>query len=153
MIALILAELTNWNFTLGRRTLTILICCSTLAGFLFTFNPEYYFWVMLIAFVWIGLSIGERGGTDILPDIRVGDIPLKRHQLILGEITAALIISLIHIVVLSPVAILFTFLWGVPGIVTGKAGLLFVMIAVVCASFRIFIKRIKERRSGRWDQP
>jgi hypothetical protein len=146
MMALILAELTQWNHELGHRTLSILTCCSTLAVLLFNFVPEFYFWGMIIVFGWIGSSIGERGDGNIHLEPLVGNARLTRRQVILGEITAAVIIGLFHIIALIPVAILSAFLWGVPGIIIGKAGMLFLATTVVAAGFRIVIKRFKMNR-------
>lgn len=146
MMALILAELTHWNHELGRRTLSILICCSTLAVFLFNFHPEFYFWGMLIVFGWIGSFIGERGDANIHLETPIGNVKLTFHQVILGEIIAAVIIGLFHIIVLIPVAILCAYLWGVPGIIIGKAGALFLAATVAAAGFRILVKQLRWRK-------
>ena len=144
MLGLILAEVTHWNLELGRRTLTILVCCSTLAGVIFSFNPEFYFWGMLIVFVWIGFSIGERGGAGIRLETRNaagGRLTLPR--IIAGETGASLILASIHIIVLLPFAIFLHFLWGIPGITLAGAGLIFWGAAGIAAGSRILIRRIR----------
>jgi hypothetical protein len=145
MTALILAELTDWNHELSRRTLSILTCGATLAGFLSAYHPEIYFWGMLIVFGWLGLSIGERCGGNIHLETRMGDVKLTHWQIIWGEILVAVIIGLIHMVALLPVVILMIYFWGIPGIIIAEAGLIMWMIAVAAASLRILIKRFQWR--------
>ena len=141
MIAFILAELAGWNNYCGSRSIKFVIYCCALTGITCLLRPDICFPVLITVFAWLGMGAfrPEEGESEEKTWIR--EARLTPWKLIAAKILSSFLVTLLHLIIILPVFILATSIWGIPWSTIGFIGLILILTAITAAIFELLLKQ------------
>ena len=114
VLAVCIAEISNWAANLRKRTVLALVFVWMVLGIITKLRPEVCLETMVAVFLWIGLLSGKQSWSEVTLAGWVQKAQLSYIEVIWGKVSATLIVGLIHAAVSLPVLILMQIVWGLP---------------------------------------
>ncbi|MCL6590380.1 MAG: hypothetical protein K6U80_10545 [Firmicutes bacterium] len=134
MAAIIISEINGWRANFSRRTLLVLMAVTAICGSLAFLRPEYCLVILTGVFIWIGLVAGKQSWSEAKIDGWAIEGKKAPGLVFSGKLTAVLLITLIHFVVLLPALILTNAIWGIPWWILGETLVSYALTTVLMAA-------------------
>ena len=123
MIAIIWSDLKMWGQVYAQQTLMMVIGFVAMITAVSIVRPEMVLFGATVSGVYIGLLAGKQRWSPAKPWEWTGRGGLSPLTVVGGKVIAAALVCLVHLIMLIPIAILTSALWGIPGWVLVYAGL------------------------------
>jgi MFS family permease len=135
MISIIWSELRMWEQVYAQKTLGTVLRFVAVITAISIVRPEMFFSGAIFSGLYLGLLAGKHTWSPAKPWEWTGRGGLPPLLVIGGKIIAVVLICLVHLIVLTPVAILTSALWGIPAWVLAYAVLAILMGAATTSAW------------------
>lgn len=114
MIAVIWADLTAWSRERAKLSLLVVAAALTVAAIVYRLQPELWGRVLAICLLWTGWQAGAEKWVRLKSWDWIRQERLGIARIVVGKITAALLLILFHILPALPLLVMVVYVWGIP---------------------------------------